>query len=96
MRKKKKQLDDLIKARDHLLRATAEGIVGTGYAVKGIRNLIKEKDSRKFLLDSTGKLLGTGFAIMMTFADIIRQTNDDKSKQTRKKTRKRTRQIKID
>jgi len=92
---KKKDLSDLKKARNHLIRAITEGIIGTGFALKGARNLLKEREGRKLISDFTGKFMRRGFGLMMKLADTLEHIEEGKPKKS-KTSKKRTRKIKVE
>ena len=95
MSKKQKDLSELQKARDHFIRATTEWIIGSGFALKGMKNLLREGEGRKLIYDVAGKSIRRGFNMMTRLADILKSQQD--SKTTRSKTRgKKTRKIKIE
>jgi hypothetical protein len=95
MVKKKNEASDLKKARDHFIRATTEWIIGSGFALKGMRNLLRKGEGRKLIYDVTGKSIRRGFNIMTNLADILKSQQERKT--TRPKTRgKKTRKIKVE
>jgi hypothetical protein len=92
---KKRELSDLQKARQHFIRATTEWIIGTGFALKGVRNLVREGDGKKLISDLTGKFVGRGLGMMMNLAEMLNQMEQSKSKRP-KSSRKRTRKIRVE
>jgi hypothetical protein len=92
---KKKDLSDLEKARDHFIRATTEGIIGTGFALKGIRNLMKESEGRKLVADFTGKFIGRGFDLVTNLSDILKPSKESSSTKPRNR-KKRTKKVEIE
>ena len=95
MAKKKNDASDLKKARDHFIRATTEWIIGSGFALKGMRNLLRKGEGRKLIFDVAGKSIRRGFNIMTSLADILKSQQE--SKTTRPKTRgKKKRKIKVE
>lgn len=95
MAKKKKKEDELSEAREHLLRATSEGILGVEYAVKGLRNLLKESEGRELVFNLTGRFIGLGLGFLTAFPEIVKQIREYKSESTAG-SRKKSRKIKID
>jgi hypothetical protein len=87
---KKKKLTDLEKARDHFIRATTESIVGAGFAIKGVRNLLGKREGRKLAADFALRFIKTGMDLMANPFDVLRsrETKPTKSKTRGKKTRK--------
>jgi hypothetical protein len=87
---KKRNLTDLEKARDHFIRATTESIIGAGFAIKGVRNLLGQREGRKLASEFALKFIKTGMDLMANPFDILRskETKPSKSKARGKKTRK--------
>ncbi len=95
MVKKKDDVSDLKKARDHFIRATTEWIIGSGFALKGMKNLLRKGEGRKLIYDVAGKSIRKGFNIMTNLADILKSQQERKT--TRPKARgKKTRKIKVE
>ena len=95
MAKKKKKKDELEQAREHLVRATTEGILGVEYAVKGLRNLLKESEGRELVFDLTGRVIGLGLGFLTSLPEIVKQVREYESGST-DRSRKKSRKIKID
>lgn len=95
MAKKRKKKDELKKAREHLVRATTEGILGAEHAVLGLRNLLSESEGKEIFFNLTGRLIGLGLSFMASLPEIIKQVREYKSEST-DRSRKKSRQIKID
>src|ERR1700737_3247197 len=68
---KKKNLTDLEKARDHFIRATTESIVGAGFAIKGVRNLLGQREGRKLASDFALRFIKTGMDLMANPFDVL-------------------------
>lgn len=94
MARKKKKQDELDKAEEHLVRATAEGILGVQHAVKGLRNLLRESEGRRRLFNLTGRFIGLGVGLMTSLPEIVTQVRKYKLKST-DRSRKKSRKIKI-
>ncbi|MGH7793001.1 MAG: hypothetical protein ACREOB_11870 [Thermodesulfobacteriota bacterium] len=95
MAKKKNEVSDLKKARDHFIRATTEWIIGSGFALKGMKNLLMRGGSRKLVYDVAATSIKRGFNLMTNVADILKSQQERKT--TRRKTRgKKTRKIKVE
>jgi hypothetical protein len=95
MAKKKKKQDELKKAREHLVRATTEGILGVEHAVVGLRNLLSESEGKEVFFNLTGRLIGLGLGFIVSLPEIIKQVRQYKSESTNR-SRKKSRKIKID
>lgn len=91
---KKKNLTDLEKARDHFIRATTESIIGAGFAIKGVRNLLGQREGRKLASNFALKFIKTGMDLMANPFDVLRSKE---AKSAKSKTRgKKTRKVKIE
>ncbi|MGE5443798.1 MAG: hypothetical protein ACM3SR_04255 [Ignavibacteriales bacterium] len=91
---KKKNLTDLEKARDHFIRATTESIIGAGFAIKGVRNLLGQREGRKLASDFALKFIKTGMDLMANPFDVLRSKE---AKSAKSKTRgKKMRKVKIE
>ncbi len=86
---KKKNLSDLEKARDHFIRATTEIITGTGFALKGMRKLLKRRKGRELIYGLTGNLIGKGFSLVTKLPDVLTQA------ESRRHARQRTHKKKM-
>jgi hypothetical protein len=95
MAKKKKKQDELKKAGEHLVRATTEGILGVEYAVKGLKNLLRESEGRELFFSLTGRFIGLGLGLITSLPEIVKQVRKYKSEST-DRSRKKSRKIKID
>ncbi len=95
MNKKQKEQNDLQKAKDHFIKATTEWVIGSGFALKVMKNLLREREGRKLIYDIAGKSFRKGFNIMTNLADILKSQKEGKA--IRPKTRgKKTRKIKVE
>ncbi|HEX3034072.1 MAG TPA: hypothetical protein VHT73_02930 [Thermodesulfobacteriota bacterium] len=92
---KKDKLGDLEKARDHFIKAATEGIIGTGFAIKGISCLLKESEGRRMLGDLAVSFIGRGMGLMANLSHILKPF--EKSKPQKKRSRKkRARKVKVE
>ncbi len=85
---KKKNLTDLEKARDHFIRATTESIIGAGFAIKGMRNLLRQREGRKLAADFAVRFIKTGIDLVTNPLRAYKETKPAKPNTRRKKTRK--------
>ncbi len=95
MAKKKKKQDELKKAREHLITATTEGILGVEHAVRGLRNLLRESEGKEVFFNLTGRLIGLGLGFMASLPEIVKQVREYRSESTNR-SKKKSRKIKID
>ena len=89
---KKKNLSDLEKAREHFLKAFTETIIGADLAIKGARNLLRQrKGRRRMMIGLTESLIRKGFNLATKLSDVLTQVRlekPDKQRARRKKMRK--------
>ena len=92
---KKKNVSDLEKARGHFLRATTETIIGTGFALKGIKNLLKQRKGKKIIFGITGNLIEKGFNLATKLSDVLTQVESGRPAK-QKTQKKKVRKVKIE
>ena len=92
---KKKNVSDLEKARDHFLRATTETIIGTGFALKGIKNLLKQRKGKKIIFGVKGNLIEKGFNLATKLSDVLTQVESGRPAK-QKTQKKKMRKVKIE
>lgn len=86
-------LGDLSKAGEHFITSAAEFVVGTGFAIKGVKDLLKNEEGRKFLKELPSKAAGKGLEFLTELTEQIKEKEKSKSKRTRKK---RSRKIEVE
>jgi len=69
-KEKEVDLEELGKAGEHLIMSATELVVGTGFAIKGVKNLLEEKEGRKLLLELPFKAMSKGF-------DMVKKAEED-------------------
>lgn len=84
-------LKDLEKAGEHFLMSAAELFVGTGFAIKGVRNLLQDEEGRKFLKELPYNAVTKGFELVKQAEEEYRarkagKSGTGKSKRSRKIT----------
>ena len=82
-------LKDLEKAGEHFIMSAAELFVGTGYAIKGVRNLLQDEEGRKFLRELPYNAVTKGFELVRQAEEEYRdrkagKSGTGKSKRSRK------------
>ena len=92
---KKKNVSDLEKARDHFLRATTETIIGTGFVLKGIKNLLKRRKGKKIIFGISGNLIEKGFNLATKLSDVLTQVESGRPAK-QKTQKKKVRKVKIE
>lgn len=92
---KKKNLTDLEKARDHFIRATTESIIGAGFAIKGVKNLLGQREGRKLAADFALRFIKTGMDLMANPFDVLRSSKETKPAKPKARGKK-TRKVKIE
>ncbi|HXG30687.1 MAG TPA: hypothetical protein VNK81_03495 [Thermodesulfobacteriota bacterium] len=85
---KKRDLRDFKRARNHFIRAVTEGIIGTGFAIKGARNLLKEREGRGLVSAFTGRFMRRGFGFIMRLAESLERMEKGKPGASKKRKRK--------
>ncbi len=86
-------LSDLSKAGEHLIMGATELVVGTGFAVKGVKELLQKEEGRKFVRDLPSKAVSKGFEVVKEARDILRERKKKKSSQAGSK---RSRKINVE
>lgn len=92
---KKKHLSDLDKARSHFVKAATEWIIGAGFAIKGIKNLLRDSEGRELISNAAGSSIKKGLGLMMTLSDILKEKEEKKPSRS-KSSGKKSRKIKIE
>lgn len=92
---KKKSKSDLNIARIHFQNAVKEGIIASAYMAKGIREITKNKNYRKQILESSCSFLDKGLTLFIKFAEALNEQSES-HKKTSSKTKKKSRKIEID
>ena len=92
---KKGKSSDLDKAREHFFKAATEGIIGAGFAIKGISGLLKESEGRRVLGDLALSVIGKGVGLAVNLSNILNPIDKGKSE---KKTgrKKKSRKAKVE
>ena len=92
---KKVKVSDLDKAREHFFKAATEGIIGAGFAIKGIRGLLKESEGRRVLGELALSFIGKGVGLAVNLSNILNPVEKSRSgKKTGRK--KRARKAKVE
>ena len=89
----KVDLSDLGKAGEHLIMSATEMVVGAGYAIKGVKELLEKEEGRKFVCELPLKAVNKGFELARKAGEEIKQRRKSGEKGTRGK---RTRKINIE
>jgi hypothetical protein len=92
---KKGKLSDLDKAREHFLKAATEGIIGAGFAIKGISGLLKESEGRRVLGELALSFIGKGVGLAVNLPSILNPLEKGKPR-TKTGRKKRTRKAKVE
>jgi hypothetical protein len=86
-------LSDLGKAGEHFITSAAEFVVGTGFAIKGAKDLLNNEEGRKFLKELPSKAAEKGLEFLTELTEQIKEKEKSKSKRTRKN---RSRKIEVE
>lgn len=89
----KVDLSDLSKAGEHFIVSATEMVVGTGYAIKGVKQLLEKEEGRKFVCELPFKAVSKGFEIVRKAGEEIKERRKSGEKGTRGK---RSRKIDIE
>ncbi len=89
----KVDLSDLSRAGEHFITSAAEFVVGTGFALKGTKDLLGTEDGRQFLREFPSKAAERGFEFLTEVTEKLKEKDKKKSKRT---SRKRTRKIEVE
>ena len=92
-REKEVDTADLEKAGEHLLMSAAELFVGAGFAIKGVKNLIREEQGRKFLRELPFNVISKGFDLVKKAEEEYRTRKGTQSKANKPK---RSRKINVE
>ena len=90
-KKKEPEIDlsDLSRAGEHFITSAAEFVVGTGFAIKGAKDLLNNEEGRQFLRDLPSKAAGKGFEFLTEVTEQLKEKEKNKSKRSsRNKSRK--------
>ena len=89
----KVDLSDLGKAGEHFLVSATEMVVGTGYAIKGVRELLQKEEGRKFVCELPFKAVSKGFEIVKKAGEQVKERRKSRAGGTRGK---RSRKINVE
>lgn len=79
-------LTELRKAGEHFIMGAMEFVVGTGFAVKGMKELMENEDGRKLIRDFPSRAASRGFDLLVRARDQMkaRAKSGDGAKRSRK------------
>lgn len=89
----KVDLSDLGKAGEHFIVSATEMVVGTGFAIKGVKDLLQKEEGRKFVCELPFKAVSKGFEIVKKAGEEIKERRKRGAKETRGK---RSRKINVE
>ncbi len=89
----KVDLSDLGKAGEHFIVSATEMVVGAGYAIKGVKELLEKEEGRKFVCELPLKAVNKGFELVKKAGEGIKERRKSGDRETRGK---RTRKINIE
>jgi hypothetical protein len=89
----KVDLSDLGKAGEHFIVSATEMVVGTGFAIKGVKDLLQKEEGRKFVCELPFKAVSKGFEIVKKAGEEIKERRKSGAKGTRGK---RSRKINVE
>ena len=77
------------------MRATTETIIGTGFVLKGIKNLLKRRKGKKIIFGISGNLIEKGFNLATKLSDVLTQVESGRPAK-QKTQKKKVRKVKIE
>ncbi len=89
----KVDLSDLGKAGEHFIVSATEMVVGTGFAIKGVKELLEKEEGRKFVCELPFKAVSKGFELVKKAGEEIKERRKGGQKGTRGK---RSRKINVE
>jgi hypothetical protein len=89
----KVDLSDLGKAGEHFIVSATEMVVGTGFAIKGVKELLEKEEGRKFVCELPFKAVSKGFELVKKAGEEIKERRKGGAKGTRGK---RSRKINVE
>jgi hypothetical protein len=92
---KKKRKSDLNTARVHFQNAVREWVIASAYMAKGMREISKNKNYRKQILENSSTFLDKGLDLFIRFAEALNEQSGSQAKSS-SKTKKKSRKIEID
>jgi len=84
-------LSDIGKAGEHFIVGATEFVLGTGFAIKGVKELLEKEEGRKFICELPFKTVDKGFEIIKKVGEQVRE----RGKRSAQKGASRTRSRKI-
>ncbi|MEQ9619639.1 MAG: hypothetical protein RIG61_10750 [Deltaproteobacteria bacterium] len=66
-------LADLGKAGEHFIVGATEMVVGTGFAIKGVKELLEKEEGRKFVCELPFKAVNKGFDLVRRAGEQVRE-----------------------
>ncbi len=86
-------LSDLGKAGEHFIVSATEMVMGAGYAIKGVKELLQKEEGRKFVCELPFKAANKGFDLVKKAGEVIKERRKGADKGTRGK---RSRKINVE
>lgn len=94
-RRKEPEVDltDLGKAGEHFIVGATEMVVGTGFAIKGVKELLEKEEGRKFVCELPLKVVDKGFELVRKVGEQMKERRKSGAKGS---SGKRSRKIDIE
>lgn len=89
----KVDLSDLGKAGEHFIVSATEMVVGAGFAIKGVKELLRKEEGRKLICELPLKAVDKGFELVKKAGEGIRERRKGGPKGARGK---RSRKINVE
>lgn len=90
-RRKEPEIDltDLGKAGEHFIVGATEMVVGTGFAIKGMKELLEKEEGRKFVCELPFKAVNKGFELVRKAGEQMKERRKSGAKSMKgKRSRK--------
>ena len=86
-------LTDLGKAGEHFIVGATEMVVGTGFAIKGVKELLEKEEGRKFVCELPFKAVNKGFELVRRAGERMKERRKSGAKGS---SGKRSRKIEVE
>ena len=90
-RRKEPEVDltDIGKAGEHFIVGATEFVLGTGFAIKGVKGLLEKEEGRKFVCELPFKAVDMGFEIVRKVGEQMKERRKEGAQKGAGTTRSR-------
>lgn len=82
-------LSDIGKAGEHFIVGATEFVLGTGFAIKGVKELLEKEEGRKFICELPFKTVDKGFEIVRKVGEQMRERSKEGAQKGTSRSRSR-------